>query len=148
MPRWRPTTRASHRTCVPRCRRHHPNELLEQSGLDEGFDLSIQSRTGNIEFVEEFPRGPVSVVQRREAHLDHDVPARLIVYEDSGPRSIIADGRLVELEKSELSPETIGTLGSGETPAFELWEEEKTDVECTIHRLVETELTGRKPAES
>jgi hypothetical protein len=83
----------------------------------------------------------------RDRYLDERTPARLVVYDNPGPRSIIADGTLVEVDKADLSPEIVRVLGSGETPAFELWEEDKADIEITIHRLADTDLTGRKPAD-
>lgn len=83
----------------------------------------------------------------KDRHLDDHAAARLIVYDEEPLRSVIADGTLVELPKSELSPETIHTLGEGETPAFELWEEDKQELEVTIHRLEDTEVTGRQPRE-
>lgn len=83
----------------------------------------------------------------RDRYLDGPTAARIVVYDQPGPRSIIADGTLVEVDKSELTPETVRVLGGGETPAFELWEQGKADLDVTIHRLIDTELTGRKPAE-
>jgi hypothetical protein len=82
----------------------------------------------------------------RDRYLEESTPARMVVYDQSGPSSIIADGTLVEVDKSALTADTIRVLGDGETPAFELWEQGKADLEITIHRLVDTELTGRKPA--
>lgn len=83
----------------------------------------------------------------KDQHLDGPTPARVVVYEPEGPRSVIVDGTLVELDPEALDPETIRSLGSGETPAFDLWPVDKPDLDVTIHRLTDAELTGRKPAE-
>ena len=78
-------------------------------------------------------------------HLEERVPARLVIHEVDDPTSVIADGRLVSLDPAELSPEEIRTLGGGETPAFELWPVDKAELDVTIYRLVDAELTGRRP---
>lgn len=83
----------------------------------------------------------------KDQHLQDQPAARIVVHDDDEPRSVIADGTLVTVEKSELSPEDIRTLGAGETPAFDLWPVDKPDLDVSIHRLTDATLTGRKPIE-
>lgn len=82
---------------------------------------------------------------QKDEYLDDDTHARVVVYEPGEPRSVIVDGTLVELGAEDLDPERIRSLGSGETPAFDLWPVDKPELDVTIHRLTDAEMTGRKP---
>jgi nitroimidazol reductase NimA-like FMN-containing flavoprotein (pyridoxamine 5'-phosphate oxidase superfamily) len=81
----------------------------------------------------------------KDTYLDESTPARLVVFDGTaGPRSVICDGELTELEKADLSPHRIEVLGAGETPAFGIWEADKERFDVSVHCLQETELSGRK----
>lgn len=83
----------------------------------------------------------------KDNYLDSPTAARIVVHDPDGPESVIIDGTLVELDKSDLDPETIRSLGAGETPAFDLWPVDKPDLDVTIHRLTDATITGRSATE-
>lgn len=83
----------------------------------------------------------------KDGFLAESTPARLVVFDGAtGPRSVICDGQLNELDKADLSPHRIEVLGAGETPAFGTWAADKTQLDVSVHCLQETELSGRKVA--
>lgn len=84
---------------------------------------------------------------QKDEFLDGSTAARMVVHDTNEPKSVIVDGRLVELDKTDLDPETIRSLGEGETPAFDIWPVEKPDLDVTIHRLTDATVTGRSTGE-
>lgn len=77
--------------------------------------------------------------------LDESTRARLVVYDGERPESVICDGDLREMDKTELTPHQIHVLGNGETPAFDLWDADLERLDVSVHCLENTDLTGRKP---
>ncbi|GGM63484.1 nitroimidazol reductase NimA-like FMN-containing flavoprotein (pyridoxamine 5'-phosphate oxidase superfamily) [Halarchaeum rubridurum] len=72
--------------------------------------------------------------------------ARLVVYEEETDtyRSVVAQGPLEEVERDDLSVEHIEQYGEAKRPLFEIWGEEKRDLDIHLYRLVAETLSGRE----
>lgn len=76
-----------------------------------------------------------------------DTSARFAVYDDDGEggyRSVVAAGRLHEIDPSELSVEQIQQYGEAKRPLFEIWGEPKAELDIRLYEFETTELTGRR----
>jgi len=82
-------------------------------------------------------------------HVAEGARARVVVYDVEGDRghSVIADGTLDPVATEDLTPDLVETLADGEFPRFELWPEEKADIDFTVVRLDPDSLTGRRSPE-
>ncbi len=79
--------------------------------------------------------------------LEADTPARFVVYGDEGEevyRSVVAEGRLSEIDPSELSVDQIEQYGHAKRPLFEIWGEPKEDLDIRLYEFATTKLTGRR----
>ncbi|GGN21902.1 pyridoxamine 5'-phosphate oxidase family protein [Halarchaeum nitratireducens] len=72
--------------------------------------------------------------------------ARLVVYEEEADtyRSVVAQGQLQEIDRDDLSVEHIEQYGEAKRPLFEIWGEEKRDLDINLYRLVAETLSGRE----
>lgn len=72
--------------------------------------------------------------------------ARIVVYEAEGDtyRSVVATGELVEIPREELTVERIEQYGRAKRPLFEIWAEEKPDLEVGLFELAPDDLSGRR----
>jgi nitroimidazol reductase NimA-like FMN-containing flavoprotein (pyridoxamine 5'-phosphate oxidase superfamily) len=77
--------------------------------------------------------------------LSSDPEARLVVYvaEDDRYRSVIAVGTLVGVAPDELTAERIRQYGNTKRPLFEIWPDEKADLDIELYRLDPESLSGR-----
>jgi len=71
---------------------------------------------------------------------------RFVVYEETETayRSVIADGRLERLPKSELTADHIERYGAAKRPLFEMWGEPKAELSIDLYELDPEELSGRR----
>ena len=74
-----------------------------------------------------------------------DPLATLVVYERDGDgyRSVVASGRLAEVEREDLTVEHVEQYGEAKRPLFEVWDEGRPDLDVTLYRLDPTDLGGR-----
>lgn len=73
--------------------------------------------------------------------------ARFVVYDDDGTetyRSVVATGRLEEIDPSELSVDDVEQYGKAKRPLFEIWGEPRTDLDIRLFRFDATDVTGRR----
>lgn len=71
--------------------------------------------------------------------------ARVVVYEDDGDEyaSVVGVGTLERVDLDELTPETIAQYGDAQRPLFEIWADDKPDLDIELYRFVPETLTGR-----
>lgn len=71
--------------------------------------------------------------------------ARLVVYDgtDDVFRSAISVGTLERIEPSELTVEDVEQYGSAKRPLFEIWQQQKRDLDIELYRLTPASLSGR-----
>ncbi|MEF8814647.1 MAG: pyridoxamine 5'-phosphate oxidase family protein [Halovenus sp.] len=74
--------------------------------------------------------------------------ARLVVYDrtDDDQRywSVLASGELEEIDPDELSLEEIEQYGQAHRPLFEIWGQEKDELNINLYRFHPDELSGRR----
>ncbi|QLG51025.1 pyridoxamine 5'-phosphate oxidase family protein [Natrinema halophilum] len=78
--------------------------------------------------------------------LESSPQARLVVYDESGStyRSIIATGKLENIDPPDLTPGEIAQYGDAKRPLFEIWAEGKKSLNIELYRLEPTTLNGRR----
>jgi nitroimidazol reductase NimA-like FMN-containing flavoprotein (pyridoxamine 5'-phosphate oxidase superfamily) len=86
---------------------------------------------------------------RKRAFLDTDPAATLVVYDEGDAdettyRSVVVAGTLAEINPDSLSVEQIQQYGEARRPLFEIWGQEKSDLDIRLYELVPAELTGRQ----
>lgn len=90
----------------------------------------------------------VSTPGSRKRSFLGDAPATTLVVsegtDDETYRSVVATGRLEELDPAELSPEQIAQYGAAKRPLFEMWGVEKPDLDIQLYELSPGELNGRR----
>lgn len=71
--------------------------------------------------------------------------ARLVVYEEDADvyRSAIATGSLERIDPSELTAEDIQQYGAARRPLFEIWPNQKGDLDIELFRLDPDTMSGR-----
>lgn len=71
--------------------------------------------------------------------------ARLVVYEAEADvyRSVIAIGTLERIDPDELTVEDIQQYGAAKRPLFEIWPQQKGDLDIDLYRLDPDTLSGR-----
>lgn len=71
--------------------------------------------------------------------------ARLVVYEEVEDtyRSVIATGALERIDPDELTVEDIQQYGSAKRPLFEIWPQQKGELDIELYRLTPETLSGR-----
>jgi hypothetical protein len=72
--------------------------------------------------------------------------ANLVVYETAGDgyRSVVATGRLSEIDREDLTVEHVEQFGDAKRPLFEVWEEGRPDLDVTLYRLDPDDFGGRQ----
>lgn len=73
--------------------------------------------------------------------------ARFVVYADEDAetyRSVVATGRLEEIDPAELSVEEVEQYGEAKRPLFEIWGEPRADLDIRLFQFDATEVTGRR----
>ena len=71
--------------------------------------------------------------------------ARIVVYEDEADEyaSVVGVGTLERVDLDELTPETIAQYGETQRPLFEIWADDKPDLDISLYRFSPETLTGR-----
>ena len=71
--------------------------------------------------------------------------ARIVVYEDEDDEyaSVVGVGSLERVDLDELTPETIAQYGETQRPLFEIWADDKPDLDISLYRFTPETLTGR-----
>jgi len=71
--------------------------------------------------------------------------ARLVVYEadDDVYRSVIAEGALERIDPEALSVEDVQQYGDAKRPLFEVWPQQKGELDIELYRLDPETLSGR-----
>jgi len=70
---------------------------------------------------------------------------RLVIYDDHEDtyRSVVATGTLEHVEPGELTAEDIEQYGAAKRPLFEIWPQQKGDLDIELYRLIPETLSGR-----
>lgn len=81
----------------------------------------------------------------KRAFLSASPQTRLVVYEEDGDtyRSVVATGQLKAVDPSELTVERIEQYGEAKRPLFEIWGQEKPDLDIQLYELDPDHLSGR-----
>lgn len=81
----------------------------------------------------------------KRTYLESEPQARLVVYTESDDtyRSVVAIGTLAQIEPDELSTDDIQQYGSARRPLFEIWAEQKEELDIDLYRLDPDRLSGR-----
>lgn len=71
--------------------------------------------------------------------------ARIVVYEDADDEyaSVVGIGSLERVDLDELTPETIAQYGETQRPLFEIWADDKPELDIELYRFAPETLTGR-----
>lgn len=88
----------------------------------------------------------VSTPESEKRRFLHTEPqARLVVYEgdDDTYRSVVAEGLLDRVAPEDLTTADIQQYGAANRPLFEIWPEQKGDLEIDLYRLSPETLSGR-----
>ncbi|QLD91060.1 pyridoxamine 5'-phosphate oxidase family protein [Natronomonas salina] len=77
--------------------------------------------------------------------LGSEPEARLVVYEEDDDvyKSVVAIGPLDRIDPSELTTEDIQQYGAAKRPLFEIWPQQKGDLDIDLYRLRPETLSGR-----
>lgn len=77
--------------------------------------------------------------------LGSEPQARLVVYEEDDDvyRSVVAIGALARIDPSELTTEDIQQYGAARRPLFEIWPQQKGELDIDLYRLDPDTLSGR-----
>jgi len=73
--------------------------------------------------------------------------ARFVVYDDEDTetyRSVVATGRLKEIDPAELSVDDVEQYGEAKRPLFEIWGEPRADLDIRLFQFDATTVTGRR----
>lgn len=81
----------------------------------------------------------------KHSFLTSSPAVRLVVYEEAETtyRSAVVTGTLELIEPDDLTPETIEQYGEAKRPLFEIWGENKQDLDIELYRLEPDEISGR-----
>ncbi|MCQ4332661.1 pyridoxamine 5'-phosphate oxidase family protein [Natronomonas sp. F2-12] len=71
---------------------------------------------------------------------------RFVVVDDETDtyRSVVATGTLTRMDPDELAVEEIQQYGEARRPLFEVWPEDREDLDIGLYRLSPTSITGRE----
>jgi hypothetical protein len=72
--------------------------------------------------------------------------ARVVVHEEDGDEyaSVVGVGTLQRVDLDELTPDAIAQFGEARRPLFEIWADDKPELDIGLYRLTPETLTGRK----
>lgn len=82
----------------------------------------------------------------KRAFLAAKPTARLVVYEEdeSVYRSVVANGTLEEIRTEDMTVDRIEQYGSAKRPLFEIWGQNKRDLDIALYELEAGTVSGRK----
>ncbi|ELY44250.1 pyridoxamine 5'-phosphate oxidase family protein [Natronorubrum sulfidifaciens] len=126
---------------------HHETGVLSLARTDEPYAIPI-SYGYNDEDREFYIRLVSTPESEKRAFLDASPAARIVVYDEqeSSYRSIIATGALENIPPAELTPDQIAQYGETKRPLFEIWAQQKDELDIELYRLVPESLNGRRTA--
>jgi nitroimidazol reductase NimA-like FMN-containing flavoprotein (pyridoxamine 5'-phosphate oxidase superfamily) len=113
--------------------------------ISYGYDVSI--RTFYVRLV-------ATPDSRKRRFFDAEPTVSIVVYDESDEendagttyRSVVATGPLVEVDPETLSVEEIKQYGETRRPLFEIWNQERDELEIRLYEVVPAELSGRRTA--
>lgn len=118
--------------------------VLALARTDEPYAIPISYGydSGDRKFYMRLVSTPESEKRR---FLGSEPQARLVVYdeEDDTYRSVVAVGSLDRIDPEELTAEDIQQYGSAKRPLFEIWPQQKGDLDIDLYRLDPESLSGR-----
>lgn len=82
----------------------------------------------------------------KRAFLAAEPSTRLVVYEeeDSIYRSVVVTGTLQEITKDDMNVERIQQYGRAKRPLFEIWGQNKRDLDIALYELDAETVSGRE----
>jgi nitroimidazol reductase NimA-like FMN-containing flavoprotein (pyridoxamine 5'-phosphate oxidase superfamily) len=125
--------------------------------ISYGYDVSI--RTFYLRLV-------ATPDSKKQAFLDAEPTVSIVVYDESDAerdaeetdqssagsgdrttyRSVVASGPLVEVDPETLSVEEVEQYGETRRPLFEIWNQDRADLDIRLYEVVPAELSGRQTA--
>ncbi|QCC53778.1 pyridoxamine 5'-phosphate oxidase family protein [Natronorubrum bangense] len=124
---------------------HHETGVLSLARTDEPYSIPISYGYDDDDRV--FYMRLVSTPEsEKRAFLDTSPSARLVVYDEqaSSYRSVIATGTLENIPPAELTPSQIAQYGDAKRPLFEIWAQQKDELDIELYRLTPDSLNGRQ----
>ncbi|MFA9425562.1 pyridoxamine 5'-phosphate oxidase family protein [Natronorubrum sp. A-ect3] len=124
---------------------HHETGVLSLARTDEPYSIPISYGYDDDNRV--FYMRLVSTLEsEKRAFLDTSPSARLVVYDEqaSSYRSVIATGTLENIPPAELTPSQIAQYGDAKRPLFEIWAQQKDELDIELYRLTPDSLNGRQ----
>lgn len=122
----------------------HETGVLSLARSDEPYSIPISY--GYDQSDRQFYMRLISTPQsEKRQFLDSAPDARLVVYDaaDDTYRSVIATGVLERVDPDELTADDIRQYGDARRPLFEIWPQQKGDLDIELYRLVPESLSGR-----
>ena len=84
----------------------------------------------------------------KRAFLDASPDARLVIYDSNADRtaywSVVADGSLEELDPADLSVDQIEQYGQTYRPLFEIWGQERDELDIRLYEFEPERISGRR----
>lgn len=84
----------------------------------------------------------------KRVFLSSSPAARVVVYDENDDRtryrSVVAKGTLAEIDPDALTAEKIVQYGQTRRPLFEIWGQEKEDLDIQLYELDPVDLQGRR----
>jgi nitroimidazol reductase NimA-like FMN-containing flavoprotein (pyridoxamine 5'-phosphate oxidase superfamily) len=82
----------------------------------------------------------------KRAFLSSMPRARFVVYDDTDDvyRSVVSVGALEEISRDDLTVEHVEQYGEARRPLFEIWGQERPDLEVRLYRLDPETVSGRR----
>lgn len=118
--------------------------VLALARTDEPYAIPISYGydPGDRQFYMRLVSTPESEKRR---FLGSEPQARLVVYEeeDDSYRSVVAIGTLNRIDPSDLTTEDIQQYGAAKRPLFEIWPQQKGDLDIDLYRFDPETLSGR-----
>lgn len=123
----------------------HETGVLSMARSDEPYAIPISY--GFDADAREFYLRLVSTPDSEKRRFLSSAPTtRLVVYDDDHDevyRSVVAVGRLEQIDPAELTVEDIEQYGEARRPLFEIWPQQKGDLDIELYRLSPESLSGR-----
>ena len=122
----------------------HETGVLALARTDEPYAIPVSF--GYDADVRQFYMRLVSTPEsEKRRFLGSEPEARLVVYEEEDDvyQSVVAIGPLDRIDPSELTTEDIQQYGAAKRPLFEIWPQQKGDLDIDLYRLRPETLSGR-----
>jgi nitroimidazol reductase NimA-like FMN-containing flavoprotein (pyridoxamine 5'-phosphate oxidase superfamily) len=122
----------------------HETGVLALARTDEPYAIPI-SYGYDSEDREFYMRLVLTSDSEKRRFMSSSSDVRLVVYDDQEDvyRSTVATGTLEHVEPDELTAEDIEQYGTTKRPLFEIWPQQRDDLEIELYRLAPETLSGR-----